>query len=425
MRDTGMQAQSILGFGRPGSGRRVVRARRQVAWLVVVLLIALASPATAASSDALVDQQKARPAPKAPDLVVVGVTGLPANGEAGTSFQATDTTRNEGQARSAASRTAYYLSQQSTVGSTAYLLAPSRAVKALGPGKESLGSVALTVPADVPPGDYHLIACADADEVIAESDESNNCSSAPTTMRVAREAGLECSVRSLTPDDGFDPFYGKGCVVDSFWTVASSEVRDSAVKRAGDIAIAMLDGLTSERQSLVSRHIRLGVIGVDEVTTDLPEYSDLYDVFPGVDWDATRGLGATLARPLVSAGEENLLCLSGDPYAGESILVHEFAHTILDHGIVPTRLGFRTRLETAYASAMEAGIWDNTYAATNADEYWAEAVQSYFDVNLHASPPDGIHGPIGTREALAEADPAVHDLIREVWGDRTVEAGCP
>ena len=43
-----------------------------------------------------------------------------------------------------------------------------------------------------------------------------------------------------------------------------------------------------------------------------------------------RGLGGTMAVPTCSVGEENVLRLPSDPYREESILVHEFAHTIME-----------------------------------------------------------------------------------------------
>lgn len=88
------------------------------------------------------------------------------------------------------------------------------------------------------------------------------------------------------------------------------------------------------------------MIGVDQVTTDLPEHADLNEAFPSSDWDSrTRGVAATRARPLTSAAEENLLCLPGDVYAGESIVVHEFAHTVHELGVVAVDATIQSRLD--------------------------------------------------------------------------------
>ena len=43
--------------------------------------------------------------------------------------------------------------------------------------------------------------------------------------------------------------------------------------------------------------MRVAVIGIDEVTTDVPEYAQPLPMFPGQDWDALRGVGATIAHP--------------------------------------------------------------------------------------------------------------------------------
>ena len=156
------------------------------------------------------------------------------------------------------------------------------------------------------------------------------------------------------------------------------------------------------------------VMAPTELTTDMPEHADLNDVWPGTDWDTrARGLGATPDRPLTSVGEENLLHLPGDPYDGESILVHEFAHTWFEMGLVTVYGEPATWwvLEDLYNDALAAGTWADTYAMTNAQEYWAEAVQSWYDTNIERIQPDGIHGPINTRAELAASDPAMADFI--------------
>ena len=130
-----------------------------------------------------------------------------------------------------------------------------------------------------------------------------------------------------------------------------------------------------------------------------------------------RGLGATKARPAVSCGEENLLRYQADRYHGESILIHEFAHTMHELGARFLDRDFDKRLKTAYDDAMKKGLWKKTYAATNPNEYWAEGVQDWFDSNRTASPADGIHNEIHTREGLKEYDPALATLIATVYDE--------
>jgi hypothetical protein len=124
-------------------------------------------------------------------------------------------------------------------------------------------------------------------------------------------------------------------------------------------------------------------------------------------------LGASRETPVVSCGEENLLGLEGDPYAGENILIHEFAHGVhaLGMGWSPE---FDSRLKAAYEQAMKAGLWQGAYAAANAEEYWAEGAQSWFHSNAR---PNEQHIDVQTRAQIKEYDPQLAKLLAEAFGD--------
>lgn len=234
-----------------------------------------------------------------------------------------------------------------------------------------------------------------------------------------------CTVEAVPAVAGFDPFYVQGCNLAGFWVVAGAEVDPAAVTAAAALAHAFLGPDPVLTRAVLDSGVRLGVIGADQQVTDMPEYRDLPEAFPDIDWDArARGLGATAARPLVSAGEENLLCLDGDRYRGDDILLHEFAHTLHRQGLAVVEPDFDATLEEAYDAAIAGGTWTNTYAATNPEEYWAEGVQSYFDRNLSAEVADGFHGPIDTRQELADADPTLFALIDERFGAVRLPPSC-
>jgi len=180
----------------------------------------------------------------------------------------------------------------------------------------------------------------------------------------------------------------------------------------------MLNGRVCERQAMIASGVRIGIIGVDQVMSMMPEYSDMYEAFPGVDWDTRgKGFGATLVRPLTTNSEENLLRYEGDPWTGENILIHELAHTYFEFGVRGVAGGaeYQARLDQAYADAMASGLWANTYAATNSAEYWAEGVQSWFNNNLESFPADGIHNHVNTRAELEAYDPVLAQLISELF----------
>ncbi|MGB3258338.1 MAG: hypothetical protein WBA72_10180, partial [Ornithinimicrobium sp.] len=224
-------------------------------------------------------------------------------------------------------------------------------------------------------------------------------------------------------DVELDAFYDQYCDVFGVPVVADEDVDPAAVRRSADIMSRMLDHRPKIGRRMADFSIRVAIIGRDQQTTDMPEWSDLNEAFPETDWDTrTRGVGATFERPLVGAGEENLLCLPEDRYLGESIFVHELSHTIYDFGVTKVDGGFDARLSGAYDEAMAAGLWDGTYAATNPAEYWAEGAQSFYDTNLGAGPE---HNGVDTREELRDYDPALYSLVAEVFGEDSWRPGCP
>jgi hypothetical protein len=207
-----------------------------------------------------------------------------------------------------------------------------------------------------------------------------------------------------------DPFYKKHIDLKGFPVLSSEKVSDEALREEAYLIEQMLAGRDDIRKALIKNKVHFAVMSPKEMTTDIPEHSDLK---PKEYWDKrARGLGATFQRPAVSCGEENLLNLKGDRYPKENILVHEFSHAIHEMGLNSIDKRFDARLRELYGKAIKAGLWKDTYAATNYKEYWAEAVQSYFDCN---KPPNKQHNDINTREKLAKYDPEVFELIDEVF----------
>lgn len=218
------------------------------------------------------------------------------------------------------------------------------------------------------------------------------------------------AVTDPPPEAGFDPFYARYVSVGGFPVISSAHVHEAALREAAWIIRQMLATRPDVRDALIESGTRCSVMGADELTTMLPEHSDLR---PSKYWDRrARGLGATRERPCVSCGEENLLHYPGDPYGTESILVHEFAHAMHDMGLKRIDEQFDPGLRRIYEQAMAEGLWEGKYAATNHHEYWAEGVQSYFDTNR---PPDHDHNHVDTREELAEYDPRLFKLIDDTF----------
>jgi hypothetical protein len=194
--------------------------------------------------------------------------------------------------------------------------------------------------------------------------------------------------------------------------VGSARVSDFALREAAWIVGHVLGGRGDILRAMAENRVRVVVMAWNEFTTDIPEHSHLR---PRAYWDRrARGLGATRKAPAVSCAEENLLCFSGDPYATENILIHEFAHTIHEMGLATVDAAFDGRLRAAFERAKGLDLWPKTYAMVDRKEYWAEGVQCWFDNNREN---DACHGPVNTRAELTEYDPELAKLCAEILGD--------
>jgi hypothetical protein len=247
------------------------------------------------------------------------------------------------------------------------------------------------------------------------------CAPTPATAACVVRAVPACARARL----GLAAFYEKYVDHEGFPIVSSSKTSDRALCEARRLVVELL----AQRPELVARlndrKIRLAIMATTELTTDIPEHSDLT---PKDYWDQrARGLGATLARPAVSAAEENLVCAppGQDRYRGENILIHEFSHAIFNIAIDLYEPAVKDQLDAAYAAAIAAGRFTNTYAATNRDEYCAEGAQDWFDTNAVAIPSNGIHNEIHTRTQLETYDPGLAALEAAVFGRRPWRYSCP
>ena len=211
---------------------------------------------------------------------------------------------------------------------------------------------------------------------------------------------------------GLDSFYQKYIDVGGLPVVGSNQVSDGALLEAGWIVQKMIGQRPDLLKAMANNKTRLAVMAYNEYTSDIPEHRHLT---PRVYWDRrARGLGATPRAPAVSCAEENLLGYAGDPYPTENICIHEFAHAIHEMGMKTIDPSFDARLKAAHSRARAEGMWKGTYAISNHQEYWAEAVQSWFDDNREN---DSLHNHVNTRRELIEYDPEVAQLCKEVFGD--------
>ena len=215
-----------------------------------------------------------------------------------------------------------------------------------------------------------------------------------------------------------DPFYKKYMNVNGIHVVSSWRVPDSCFYAAYVCLDALTKALPADvMESLTSRNTRIGIMARYEGTTDIPEHAFLVNDTT-INWDLrARGLGGTLEMPFSTCAEENILAYQIDKYHAEDIMIHEFAHTIHNVGIAPIHPEFNDELQAALDDAVSRGLWKNVYASTNIEEYWAEGVQNWFNVNAEVNNDngDGKHNKVNTREELKRYDPGLYAILAKYF----------
>jgi formylglycine-generating enzyme len=194
-----------------------------------------------------------------------------------------------------------------------------------------------------------------------------------------------CGVSGAKPDASksvearvkkMDPFYKQHVTVDSLLIAGSEKVSRHALDEVAYLAQKML----ANRPDVLKGFTRqISVMAYSEMQTALP---DCRGLAPWWDYRARGLAGAT-----ISCGEENVLSFKGDPWKGENIFIHEFAHGL--NGYFNSKdKGFQTRLNALHAKAQKSGLFEG-YGISSASEFWAEGVQAWFNCNGTIRPESG------------------------------------
>jgi subtilase family serine protease len=126
-----------------------------------------------------------------PDLIIQTLT-VPATGGTDSTIVVNDTAKNTGSGPAGATVVRFYLSTDTVLDAADTLLAGSRSVGPLDGGASSSGSTTVTIPISTPPGNYYVIAKADADGSVAEISEVNN------TLARSIVVGSDLAVSTMT-----------------------------------------------------------------------------------------------------------------------------------------------------------------------------------------------------------------------------------
>jgi len=158
-----------------------------------------------------------------------------------------------------------------------------------------------------------------------------------------------------------------------------------------------------------------------ETVTSLPEYSDQDPNF----WDTRRGCGATDYSPVGCNAEEDVLCDVNDLYPNMDITVHEFGHSLHWLGFNHVWPQFQQDLDACYNNAYANSLWGwgyiGSYSMTNSDEYFANGLMTYFDVQW----PYDEQGAPWNRDQLYQKDPMFATFLDRWMESNPWRGGCP
>jgi hypothetical protein len=234
-------------------------------------------------------------------------------------------------------------------------------------------------------------------------------------VAVAVSGAKEGKIIALNPPES--GFFSKKLDFQGIPIKAHRDVDDRALLEARRRLGHMLDRAPDITYNLTQVGAELHVIGKDQQTSDLPYLHHMkgkpYDShgkqFKSID-ARTRGIGGVQA----SCGEENLRKLSSDRYREHrDICTHEFAHTVFGYGLSPD---VRKMVERQYAESMKKGRWKTAYAATNANEFFAELSMWYVGSRgdfgkIDPHPKEG-------QDWLRQYDPEAFRLLDDIYSGR-------
>jgi hypothetical protein len=234
--------------------------------------------------------------------------------------------------------------------------------------------------------------------------------------------GMICAINTQAQVVQVNPplfgFYAKYLDCGGIAIRSPNVVDDKALTVAAQKINMMLANIPEVRHNLAQWGAEIHIIGKGQQTSDLPEFRDQKGVSyvdettgktTNID-DRTRGMGGIYT----SCGEENLLNLPGDRYAGGSdICIHEFAHNIMYYGLDDS---LQSKIDKQYKNVIKKGLWPGAYATVNAGEYWAEISMWYF--GAHGEYLKGTKLPAAGPEGLKAYDPEGYTLLSAIYSGK-------
>ncbi len=213
-----------------------------------------------------------------------------------------------------------------------------------------------------------------------------------------------------------------GIIVKADDTVAHSSLE----KAAEQIDIELGKTENGIAANMKAYNCSLAVYSPHENVYMIPEHrywfnKDMYDV---------EGYGGNTYNNCVSSiAEQNIIrtldntddWYQNTMYRNENILIHEFGHCVKSVGMdLLEDQTLHNEYIAAYEHAKKQGLWPNSYAISNEDEFFATMCAIWFNSMEEVENWDGVRGPVNTREELRQYDPQTYEVFAKILPDQTL-----
>ncbi len=203
---------------------------------------------------------------------------------------------------------------------------------------------------------------------------------------------------------------------------------EKTVERAAELVDIQLSASPEIARQMVESGASLCVFGPGENAYHIPEHRSGYHV-ASLYVEGFGGITCSITEANVwhwhYKNESRPDPEYSTHYMNENILIHEFGHGVKIAGI--DRMEDRslyTEFQMLYRHAKAAGLWPNTYAISNSDEYFATLSAIWFNVmnECHADDGwDGTRGPINTRRELYNYDIDAYKFFSKIYPHRDLD----
>ncbi|MCD8315119.1 MAG: ASCH domain-containing protein [Firmicutes bacterium] len=200
------------------------------------------------------------------------------------------------------------------------------------------------------------------------------------------------------------------------------------IRRAAELVDIQLSHCPEIAEQMVKSGASLSVFGKGECAYNIPEHRDSYQ-FGSLYVEGFGGITCSITECNIWHWHADN-AERPDPdytthYRNENIMIHEFGHGVKIAGF--DRMNDRSvadEFQMVYRHAKAAGLWPNTYAISNSDEYFATLSAIWFNVMNECAKDDGwdgTRGPVNTRRELYNYDIDAYKFFSKIYPHRNLD----